>query len=266
MKGYAMAEKIYCYILPERKEKTERIVGSFAQGCGGQLVYDMDFRPEPGSIVVVWGQVYASADIMRDCASNGIDFYQIDNGYFHGARGKQQGYYRVTKNALVQNRILKRKADRFLSLNIQIKPYRAQGNGICIAIPGENYGRYKNLDLQAWQIKTENMLKILSERKIYVRPKVKEPSLADYLHSNRIHCLVTHSSNAAIDALIEGFPVFCEPECAAAPVGNLNLDLIEQPLMPDRTEWAYSLAYCQFTSEEFASGLAWRILKENDEL
>lgn len=258
--------KIYGYILPERKEKTEKIVGQFIKGCGGQLVYDITFRPDPGDMVVVWGQVYASADIMRDCAERGIDFYQIDNGYFLGARGKWSGYYRVTKNALVQNRILKRKAERFLRLGITLKPYREDGNGICIAIPGENYGKYKGLDLHSWRLKTEIMLKELTMRKIYIREKVREPSLADYLHSNRIHALVTHSSNAAVDALIEGFPVFCEPECAAAPVGNLSIDLIEYPVMPDRTEWAYSLAYCQFTLAEFESGYAWKILRENDEL
>jgi hypothetical protein len=262
-----MAEKIYGYALPERLEKTERIVGSLMKGSGGQLLYDTNQLPHRGEgCVVVWGQIWASAEIMKKCAERGVDFYQIDNGYFLGARGKWQGYYRVTKNALVQNKILDRPADRFLSLGLTLKPYHVGGRNVVLAKPGGNYGRYKGLDLNQWEEDTKHLLSTLTQRKIYIRPKVKEPNLQDYLNGNNVHALVTHSSNAAVDALLEGYPVFCDAECAAAPVGNLDLKDIERPLMPDRTKWAHSLAYCQFTLEEFENGTAWRIIRDNDGL
>ena len=43
-------------------------------------------------------------------------------------------------------------------------------------------------------------------------------------------------------------------------MGNLNLEDIEQPFYADPEPWLYSLAYQQFTPEEFANGTAVEIL------
>ena len=66
-------------------------------------------------------------------------------------------------------------------------------------------------------------------------------------------CLVTHSSTAAVEAVIAGVPVFCEPTCAAAPVGRTDLD-IENPVRPEREAWLAALAWRQFSRDEVSSG------------
>jgi hypothetical protein len=60
--------------------------------------------------------------------------------------------------------------------------------------------------------------------------------------------------------VIAGVPVFVDGASAAAPVGNLDVSQIEQPVMPDRTRWLHSLACQHFTLDEMRDGAAWRCL------
>jgi hypothetical protein len=255
--------RIFCYTLPERLEKTTRAMSAFARGCGGQVVNDRKVRD---GIAVVWGQIWGSAQIMKECTEKGIPFYQIDNGYFAGARGRQEGYFRVTKNALVQNWINHGKpSDRFYKTGIEIKPYKKEPGGLVIlCVPGQNFGRYLNLNLEQWTVDTEAQIKRLTDKKVFIRNKVKSPAFVDVLNGSNTHAVVTHSSNAAVEALVEGYAVFCDEMCAAAPVANLDLKNINTPQFKDRHEWAYSLAYSQYTHEEFESGEAWAIIQDNE--
>lgn len=81
------------------------------------------------------------------------------------------------------------------------------------------------------------------------------------------HALVTHGSNAAVEAVIAGVPavVVSRGACAAEPVAELDLDTgIWNPRFPndeERRQWLANLAYCQFTLEEIASGFAWSTLQ-----
>ena len=69
--------------------------------------------------------------------------------------------------------------------------------------------------------------------------------------------VVTFNSSVAIDAIYQGIPVFCGPECSAYPVGEQNLELIEKPKRTEREPWLWHLAYNQFTLKEMESGYAY---------
>lgn len=74
-------------------------------------------------------------------------------------------------------------------------------------------------------------------------------------------CVVTFNSNAAVEAAIAGVPVFAFDEGSMAwPIANKTLDAIDNPARPDRAQWAYDLAYTQWTPAEMARGEAWRHL------
>lgn len=75
------------------------------------------------------------------------------------------------------------------------------------------------------------------------------------------HILITHNSNAAVEAVLEGVPVCVSPISAAYPMST-PLEDIERPRMPDRTEWLHSLAYGQFTLDEMRSGKALALIRE----
>ena len=62
--------------------------------------------------------------------------------------------------------------------------------------------------------------------------------------------------------MCEGIPVFCDDKSFAVDVGNVGLSDIENPYYGGPEPWLYSLAYQQFTPEEFANGTAIEILMD----
>ena len=68
-------------------------------------------------------------------------------------------------------------------------------------------------------------------------------------------CVITYTSNAAVDAVMAGIPAITHHDGSMArAVSSHN---IEHALFrPDRTEWGSRLAYCQWLPDEIASGEA----------
>lgn len=79
--------------------------------------------------------------------------------------------------------------------------------------------------------------------------------------------LVTHGSNAAVEAVIAGVPavlVSHEGVCAAWRVAAKGVESVYDPYFPrdtEREQWLRDLAYCQFNDEESRNGTAWDIVK-----
>jgi hypothetical protein len=81
----------------------------------------------------------------------------------------------------------------------------------------------------------------------------------------KCHTLVTHGSNAAVEAIIAGVPVLCwsDGACAADPMCEHVLMKLLDPYFPDdaqRLQWLANLAYCQFNLREIEKGDAWAII------
>ena len=73
---------------------------------------------------------------------------------------------------------------------------------------------------------------------------------------------MTCASNAAVEALLSGVPVFCTGPCAAYRMGKPDVTEIETPALPDdRERWARVLAANQWTLDEMADGTCWRELQ-----
>ena len=82
------------------------------------------------------------------------------------------------------------------------------------------------------------------------------------------HALVTHGSNAAVEAVIAGVPVVVVSTgaCAAQQVADLDVANVLDPRFPDdaaRLQWLADLAYCQFNLAEIKNGTAWETLWPN---
>ena len=78
--------------------------------------------------------------------------------------------------------------------------------------------------------------------------------------------VVNHSSNPAIEAVINGIPVFVSEKSLCHDVGNTDLSDIMHPAMPARQNWANRLAYTEWFTEEFREGKPWaRIRKRLEE-
>ncbi len=71
---------------------------------------------------------------------------------------------------------------------------------------------------------------------------------------------ISWNSNASVDSVLGGIPAVTMHEGGMAyPVAGHDPRV--PPPMPDRTQWAYDLAYAQWTIEEIARGEAWDHLK-----
>jgi len=250
--------KVNCYV-NTAVEKSRRILVPFAKGCDAQLL-EFNGKVLEG-VSVVWGQVADSATIIKRCQELRKPFIQVDNPYYCWGT---PGIYRVTWNRMWQNYVLKRDGDRFEKFGQSLAPWAAYGDHIVLAAPGLNLCRFLNISQRDWVKQSLRRLKELTTRPIVVRTKAdgEHTPLAKSLAG--AHALVTLNSNAAVEAAQTGIPVFCDPGAAAAPVAQVDWALIDHPLYTDRTDWAHSLAYGQFTLAEFEDGTCWSLINRED--
>lgn len=150
-------------------------------------------------------------------------------------------------------------ADRWKALDTPLWPWSRNGRHIVVAEPSPTYQRFHGIE--GWTERTLERLKQLTDRPIVVRDKEMQRH-GRKLHEDLkgAHCLVTHGSNAAVEAVIMGTPVFVHPDSAASLVGLTDLSGIEAPVYPDRERWTHSLAYAQFSEREMVDGTLWRLL------
>jgi len=74
--------------------------------------------------------------------------------------------------------------------------------------------------------------------------------------------VINHSSNPAMEAVINGIPVFVSADSLCYDVGNHSLTHINNPKMPDRQEWANKLSYTEWFENEIEVGLPWRRIRD----
>ncbi len=74
--------------------------------------------------------------------------------------------------------------------------------------------------------------------------------------------VVNHSSNPAMEAVINGIPVFVSESSLCYEVGNKSLSHINNPIMPDRQAWANKLSYTEWFEEEISQGQPWSRIKK----
>jgi hypothetical protein len=141
----------------------------------------------------------------------------------------------------------------------EVRPWQKGGGQIVIAAPTRTYCRFHNAE--SWIADTIDALARVTDRQIVIRDKeqyIKRPIQRDLADA---HALVTHGSNAAVEAAILGCPVFVHPSSAARLVGLTDLTKIESPVYPDREPWLRSLAYSQFDERELVDGTLWRLME-----
>jgi hypothetical protein len=77
-------------------------------------------------------------------------------------------------------------------------------------------------------------------------------------------CVVTRTSNGAVDAVFNGIPVVTEdPICLAHPVAEHSIKKVENPRKPKRNQWLYDMSYAEWSLEEMRQGLPWQYLRKH---
>jgi len=257
-------------------DSTDAIVGDFTQSFDevestnyANLKDNQDNTP-----VILRG--LTERKVIRLCEKQKRDYYYIDTGYM-GNLQKRKDWHRIVKND-VQN--MKPKydlpADRFLQLphaisNLRFKGWKKFNGPILVVTPSAKPCMFYGIDRDEWVEETIIEIKKHTDRQIIIRDKagrverVGNNSVPIQLVNERIHCLVTYNSIAAVEAISTGVPAIATAPGAADALCTKNISDIESPYYPDEEKviaWQNWLAYCQYTPKEMNNGTAIALIEE----
>lgn len=231
------------------------IMAAFSEGCKGQIVPPTKLFDGPAAM---YGILRGTAEIIRQCEWIGRDYYYIDHGYLKP--GHYEGYYRVTKNArqadIPDQREYIYPPDRLKKMGIELRPWRRVGERILVIPITGAVGQFYGINPESWLRVVTDEITSHTDRPIEVKPKGVgniDEALKD------TWCVVTHSSNTAVDSLVNGVPVITLGESACETM-SWDFKDIETPWWPERELWLQALAYHQFLLSEMRNGTAWKIL------
>jgi len=240
----------------DRVQKTSpRFASAFAKGCGGVMTTEYQFGRWAGfGSPRYWGDLKTTREA-------GLDWYFGDHAYI--GRGK---YYRVTHNAFQKTKMddssiweTKENKERLDKLNISIHSWRKEGAYILLCPPDYAIACLHGISVSIWMKKVRAQIEKNTDRPIKIRQrKSRVPLDADL---QRAWLVVSAFSNIAVDAVIQGIPVYCTHPCGATPMATKSLKQIEKPRYSDnRREWLLNLMANQWTLNEIRKGMCWRAI------
>jgi hypothetical protein len=194
--------------------------------------------------------------ILRQAVAERRDWYFGDHGYFR--RGL---YFRVARGELqCSGRSTRSSTSRLDRLGLKIEPWRDAGDRVVVCPPSPEFAHQEGFSERLW---LENVVRLIGDqtsRPVLIRSRRRAASVALGDDLDNAWCLVTHNSNAAVEALIAGVPVFVSDKCAARPLAGHWLDIENPNRSGDRMAWAAVLAANQWTLDEIGDGTCWRDL------
>lgn len=250
------------------KVKLFEKIGATITKSGGQVVRH-DFAKLaalPNDIVSIVGCTPEIRPIIDGWKQKGRTWVYWDRGYCDRVfatclpTGEAGGFYRWHVGAYQLREVRDLPDDRWkrLKASKEIQPWRKGGRHIVIAAPTKTYCRFHRCE--NWIADTINALARVTDRQLVIRDKEQYKRRPIQKDIEGAHALVTHGSNAAVESVIFGCPVFVHSDSAAALVGKTDLKQIEMPAYPDREMWCRSLAYSQFSESELVDGTLWKLL------
>ena len=188
---------------------------------------------------------------------------------------------RCVKNEHVKTFVEHRPDDRYKKYyrGDPIKPYHKNGKYVLVVPPSHSMALH--FGSPGWLDTTLQTLKANTDRELIVREKPYNPKSfldeqgrmqpgpsenkqpARPFEWDQVHAVVTFNSSITIKALHNGVPCFTNFENPCASICESDFSKIETPMYEDRQPVFHSLAYGQFTQEEFRNGYALRTLDES---
>jgi len=246
-------------------KKCARVSEAFTAGAGGKVIH-ASRGIQPGA-VALYGLLRGLAPIWYAAKQHRRAWYYLDNAYFGRDR-----YFRVTRGAMQWQGIGATPvgSKRLTDLALPWADWRRGGGHILIVQQSPAWYEFVgHRSREAWTQRTIAAIERHTDRPIRIRPKDTHRALVDDLFD--CWATVTHSSNVAIDGLIQGVPAFVAANSSAAAPGFwtdgqapalTDLSQIEKPeRRADRWRWACYVAAQQWTLDEMRAGDCWRALQ-----
>lgn len=241
----------------------ERIGSKIERASGKVIRHDAGLLDQlPNEIIPIVGCQPESTALIKRWRHHKRTWIYWDRGYCrrvfatHLPRGENGGYYRWHVNSFQLQHIRNVPDDRWKAMRTDVLPWQKNGRHIVIAAPTRTYARFH--ETRDWIADTIDALARVTDRQLVIRDKESKRSLQSDLAG--AHCLVTHGSIAAVEAVILGTPVFVHVDSAAALVGRTDLSQVEKPVYPERQPWLNSLSYAQWNETELTDGTLWKML------
>lgn len=235
------------------------------------------FRGVKGDICLAYGWLHAP--VFSAYKKQGARYAYFDLGFwFRKPKGKpRDGFYRLAINDWCSTKLMRRgcSSDRFDRLGISVG-CGGDGRSIVVAGMSAKAAGTHGLAPHVWEQRAIDQLRRVTKRLIVYRPKPSWRSARPLLgatysaHGDITQVLadacslVTHHSNASVDAIAAGVPVYCE-----RGVGSLmSMVAIQDADKPQaqgevvRRQFLADVSYCQWSTEEMRSGLCWSYIRE----
>lgn len=258
-------------------------------GDNVKRIWAHDYR-EPFSDVAIFYGFDGTRDSKITQAFNeyraiGRPAIYIDLGYFSQRwNGDRYGFHRFSvsnRHPTAYFQKFKHKSDRFKVHGRKIEAWKGNGRNIVLCGMSDKCARFEGYDFEEWEKAAIAKLRSVTDRPIIYRPKPQRktgsqyPPIKGVEYSNPLNrsladelsdawCVVSHHSNAGIDAILYGVPCYTD-EGVGLAVGKKDLAEIESPRVPtdeERKQFAADVAYCQFNRPEMRDGTAWRHFKD----
>jgi hypothetical protein len=215
----------------------------------------------------------------------------VDSNILHYARPEHE-WHRYSLNSVYPNDGVyffdKLDTDKWKTYSdwhsVSLKPWRTSGNHILILCQRPKGWNMFGNDQDTWLEKTIKRIKKISDRPVVVRmhpgdgTRFKQIEKLQKKYGNEIcisqndnikndltncWCTVGYNSTPNVVAAIEGIPVYVEDSLHSwsRDIAFSDLSQIENPPMPDRSEWVTKIANIHWSNDEVKSGKLWSAIK-----
>jgi hypothetical protein len=241
-------------------------------------------------VLVVIGVMGYSSEKLDQVKEAGVTILYIDKGYIRiGDPDYEKSkckYYRFAINDNQPHDYFLNKqmpGDRWDALNIPILPMKKYKQGsVIFAGSSQKYCNYQNLgDANEYAKQVFRKVRKFSKRdnELVYRPKPSwkgaeriegtffcGPNYKLFTYfKQKTHCVISHGSNANLEALIAGIPSFVLGNGIVRSLSRTSLGDIDRAHYPDeqkRYELFSNIAYHQYSVDEILNGSFWEFLKD----
>lgn len=265
-------------------KNSSSVFAALAQGLI-DLGHTVSYHNDSADVAIIWSQLWAgrmrqNQDVWIQYQLSGRPVLIVEVGAL-----KRNQTWRLMVNG--KNCLLStgNNQQRFNWMGIQLRPWHNDGKHILIACQRPESQQWQGRpDINTWLEHTVAKIKQHSDRPIKIRPHPRYRSIRlphgcelstpisisgtydefDFVKDcYNAWCVVNVNSNPGVEAVLAGIPVFVDSSSMAAPVGNLDLDSIENPATPCRQQWAWDLAHTEWTVEEIRQGVPLSMICES---
>ena len=264
------------------------IFSSFAEGCDEQIVYnDMD-----ADVAVIWSILFAgrmapNREVWKHFNERKKPIIVLEVGALRREETWRVGIGGINNGAEFANKD-NLEPDRVSKFGIELKPWIEDNQFITIATQRPDSHQWSTMPtVETYVQNAVNNIRQHTQKDIVIRPHPRDritdfnkiarenknvyfdvpKSIGDGDKVNfsdilsRSYCVVNHSSNPALEAVINGINVFTGTQSFAYPMSMKHWGELNDPPHRDRNLWLQQLTHIEWWPEEIAEGKPWNRLK-----